>query len=1235
MTDAIAEVACEELDALLAAHGDGTLAAGELAQLQHHLASCASCRAVADTLSPRADRVDDQHTLPRVDPAGYALGLEVARGGMGRILAARDLRIGRPIAVKQLLGGSPQLATRFEREARVTARLQHPGIVPIYEIGVWPDGTPFYTMRMVDGRTLHEAIDAASSLAARLALLPALIAACEAVAFAHNERVIHRDLTPSNVLVGAYGETVVIDWGLAKDLADPTGEPAPAAGPYRDDAASGLTGAGAVIGTAAYMPPEQANAEEVDERADVYALGAILYHLLAGASPYRGVATAEVLAAVKAGPPRAIEAVAPRAPRDLQSIAGKAMARVPDQRYRSARELADELIRFQAGRMVEAHSYSRRELVRRFVRRHRAAVAVTTAALSILAIVGAISISRIVRSRAATRETLAFVLEEQGRTALLAGDTQRAVAYLDAARQRGADSPALHFLLGTAFGELATEERTLDCGSNVRFLEFSPDGTIVAAGCRDAAKLWRLADGKLVATLLATGDATTRDGFDGIRFSHDGTTLATWGKEGVVRLWDARTGALRHAMPHGAEITFVTFTPDDARVASSGFDGTAKLWRVATGALDRTIVVSDSTLFGHVYGLLSPNGTDLLTVTIAGDGDGWNIDTGAHLGGFHHHALVLGGDVSRDGRYASSCGMDRLANVWNATTGEHVATFAGHTDVVWKCVFSVDGRLLLTTSHDGTARVWDIARGQLLTSVTHGDIVWTGHFSPDGRRFLTVGVDEFMRVWDTRTGNLLSTHATLGGKDAQWSPDGSRLVVEGGDGRIRIWRETSGALVDTFTPVAGSIAGVTRDGRHAIVADGGALTIWDIATDRPRPHAAIVEPFALGDTDIAGTTATGVDVLALATGETRATIAAPSPRYVALSRAGDRVLIATATGAPRVWDVATGAPRVTFAGATDAALDPGGTRALAWTPGQRPVVWDLDTRQPIATLAITVPMRVVGFAADRVVLADDPDGASHAISLWSTVDGAPLHTEPDALRATLDPSGTYVTTVGNDRVIRAWRTRDGGAHASFVSDRLSRAQIDPSGELVAAIGEYGTAALVLNARDGRVLAHWTIAHAAPTVTQLDFIPPVANAWWSPDASSVVAESASVAVWSARDRSTPDELARKKRKVPWQIVDGRVEPIRGRLHGRVVRGEVAVAGLAIHAEIRKPPYLAGGEYNWQLAKSQVRVHAVTTGADGRFELGDLPAGEYALAVPGLAPIDVDVSVEDEELAIAVP
>ena len=145
--------ACARFEPLLAARDDGDeLPAAAAAELDAHLASCAACRLLVASFTPELDAGDDHVDLPLVETTAYTLGAEVARGGMGRILSARDLRVGRPVAVKELLGRSPALAARFEREARVTARLQHPGIVPIYEIGRWPDGTPFYSMRMVEGR---------------------------------------------------------------------------------------------------------------------------------------------------------------------------------------------------------------------------------------------------------------------------------------------------------------------------------------------------------------------------------------------------------------------------------------------------------------------------------------------------------------------------------------------------------------------------------------------------------------------------------------------------------------------------------------------------------------------------------------------------------------------------------------------------------------------------------------------------------------------------------------------------------------------------------------------------------------------------------------------------------------------------------------------------------------------------------------------------------------------------
>ncbi len=138
------------------------------------------------------------------------------------MLRASDTRLNRPVAIKELLGSAGEVAEeRFVREALLTARLQHPSIVPLYEAGRWPSGAPFYAMKLVTGRSLEDVIAESLTLPQRLALLPHVLAAAEAMAYAHSERIIHRDLKPANVLVGAFGETVVIDWGLAKDLAAP------------------------------------------------------------------------------------------------------------------------------------------------------------------------------------------------------------------------------------------------------------------------------------------------------------------------------------------------------------------------------------------------------------------------------------------------------------------------------------------------------------------------------------------------------------------------------------------------------------------------------------------------------------------------------------------------------------------------------------------------------------------------------------------------------------------------------------------------------------------------------------------------------------------------------------------------------------------------------------------------------------------------------------------------------
>lgn len=368
---------CDDVILLLAR---GSVSDSDAVALDEHVAGCDRCAALV---------IESEEALavPTVGPTYLEVGETIATGGMGKISRAFDRRLGREVALKEVL--SPSLRARFEREAAITARLQHPAIIPIYDAGTWADGTAFYTMRLVPGETLTAAIDRRSTLPARLELLPHVIAVSEALAYAHSRGVIHRDLKPQNILIGEFGETVVIDWGLAKT----TGVDDRGAG---DDPRTlpALTHVGTVVGTPCFMAPEQARGDELDERADVFALGALLYNLLAGAPPYwdRSHDSTELIDAVLAGAPTPIVELAPSTPADLRAIVERAMARDPAQRYADARELAAELSRFQAGQLLLSREYRIRDLLARWVRKHRALVAIGTAAIAALAIVATFAI---------------------------------------------------------------------------------------------------------------------------------------------------------------------------------------------------------------------------------------------------------------------------------------------------------------------------------------------------------------------------------------------------------------------------------------------------------------------------------------------------------------------------------------------------------------------------------------------------------------------------------------------------------------------------------------------------------------------------------------------------------------------------------------------------------------------------------------------------------------------------
>jgi serine/threonine protein kinase/WD40 repeat protein len=317
------------------------------------------------------------------DPARYDIVAEHGRGGLGRVYRARDKELGRDVALKELLSRGSTTELRFFREALITARLEHPGIVPIHEAGRWPDGTPFYAMKLVAGRPLKALIDDCRTLEDRLALLPHVIAVADAIAYAHDRKIIHRDLKPSNIIVGDFGETVVIDWGLAKDISDqaPADDPVED-GPFRTaapGAGDGVTVAGSVVGTPAYMSPEQARGDLVDERTDVYAIGAILLSLVHRDSPRESL-------------PRGIDP-------DLRAIIRRATATDILDRYGTASSLSRDLHAYAKATRITARRYGFGSLVRLWYRRNPRVAIVVVAAAALLLVVGTSSARAIISER--------------------------------------------------------------------------------------------------------------------------------------------------------------------------------------------------------------------------------------------------------------------------------------------------------------------------------------------------------------------------------------------------------------------------------------------------------------------------------------------------------------------------------------------------------------------------------------------------------------------------------------------------------------------------------------------------------------------------------------------------------------------------------------------------------------------------------------------------------------------
>lgn len=491
---------------------------------------------------------------PSLPGPRYELQDEIARGGMGRVVNANDTRLGRIVALKEALALDADSLRRFDRETQITARLEHPSIVPVHDAGKLADGTPFYVMRKIGGRPLEKLVASAGTLNERLALIPHIVAAAHAVAHAHDRGIIHRDIKPSNILCGELGETIVIDWGLAKVKGEPDEETGTSNWVIEDDDQL-KTRAGIVFGTPGFMAPEQLRGNTVNERTDVYALGATLYHLLSRKPPHHAKTADEMMRAAVRAKPVPLDQLVDGVPPELITIVDKALSMDARTRYQHARELSDDLQRFLTGQLVASHHYTPRAKLARFIRKNRVPVFAVTAAAIALIVIGTVAVVRVINERDRADDERDIAQEQRTRAEK---ETRVAQDRLDKltlqqARSKAVTNPTEAIAMMKSLARKPEQWRdvrsiaaaarangvawSLPAPKRAESVEMSRDGKrVLVAGADGSVQIYDLV-ARSSRVLVKAGAMSHA------RFADNETKVVTWAGTAMAVL-DARTGAV-------------------------------------------------------------------------------------------------------------------------------------------------------------------------------------------------------------------------------------------------------------------------------------------------------------------------------------------------------------------------------------------------------------------------------------------------------------------------------------------------------------------------------------------------------------------------------------------------------------------------------------------------------------------------------------------------------------------